>query len=992
MLNKIMAPPRQSPFRRPERHASGAALVITLLFLVLIAIMLVTMSDSLRMERVAASSNLDRVRAEHMAGRGVEQVVATLSKETADVDRNWVSQPGQLILGAETDDPGTLVDERKVLTGAVLDPTNSTAARITSLHSGMASTAILSTTETMLQPPNLNIPISATANEHLITDEIDPSTTRAVTMRPKWIYVRKDATLDTSETPDTTNTANPITGRYAFWTDDEGGKLNINLAWSRENSANTLSQASPTRLSLAALGLSEAQATAFHNNVTTDNFTTINRLFNSPDDCRPQDLSGLIRGVNKFDTTHYNHDPDTTFFNEPRIVLTTQADKAGAKPYLDILTVPNSDPGLVANISQAKLDATIDKLKIYLERTDWPMVAPSNPPKSFQSKYFNNDASRLVQLALGIIEYVRSVESPQRVVQPLRLASNTLPSYGIIKTGGSAARDDTFIGNPRRFYITELAVWRADKREIAGPNLDRLKVRFYIEVHLPMDYGIDQIDLLNPDPPSGNKLFVYITGADKSGLAFNAAGDDAYGANSPGSPAYEVTAANIINIASGNKQIILPGEYRTLVYEFWLDPSKIYVPTLQGFSNSGHPYATNPTLTVDGQPVLITLRFGLMFATAPGLGPTETENAFRLEVAPLGAPQAPGGINSMSLVVKTLPGIPEPTSITTMPPSNIGSVGTNDPRVNALAVDWSPQESHTLGMVNSSNATRGASSPASTSTAAPQPDTSSNGKYSTASFRMPYPKGHAKNPFGLVQSPGELGFVHTGLEGKSRGTPEKKGFPWRTVRLQPSLYQDTTEVPDWALMDLFTVPSVVPPAATTLFAPYGTAIAGRVNLNATAAEPFGLQHRAALSAVLLNARKSSTVETAKLNATETAAIADAIFHRTLAIKKTVGSKTLLEGKQYGYTSGYDSPGEVVEIQGVADGGEESEELVRSISNLLTTRSNVFSVYSIGQAIKQTPAGKLLITAEQRQHSMLERYLNTNNKVNFRSVYFRNINP
>jgi len=72
----------------------------------------------------------------------------------------------------------------------------------------------------------------------------------------------------------------------------------------------------------------------------------------------------------------------------------------------------------------------------------------------------------------------------------------------------------------------------------------------------------------------------------------------------------------------------------------------------------------------------------------------------------------------------------------------------------------------------------------------PQPDTSSNGRLSTASFRMPYPKGHTKNPFGLVQSPGELGFIHTGLEGKSKGTPAKVGIPWRTLRLQPSRKTD----------------------------------------------------------------------------------------------------------------------------------------------------------------------------------------------------------
>lgn len=990
---------------RPE---SGAALIITLLFLVLISIILVTMSDSLRVERVAAGSNLDRTRAAQMAERGIEQVVATLSKETADVNRNWISQPGQLILGAELDAPITPVDERKVLAGAVLDPTSPTAARVTPLHSGTAVSSLLETTETVLQAPNLNIPISAAANEHLITERIDPATSRAVTLRPRWIYVRQDGSLDESEAPDTTDASNPIIGRYAFWTDDESGKLNINLAWSRENSGNTLSQANPTRLSLAALGLTETQATEFHNNVTSDNFTTINRLFNSPDDSRPQDISGLIRGANKFETTHYNHDPDTTFFNEPRIVLTTQEDKAGGKPFLDILTVPNTDPGLIENISQEKIDATIEQLKVYLERTDWPMVTPSNPPKSFQSKYFANypeadKKSRLVQLALGIIEYVRSVESPQRVVQPLRLAGDDPTSHPIIKTGGAAARDDTFIGNARRFYITEMAVWRANAREIAGPNIGRLKVRFYIELHLPLNYGIDEIDLLNPEPGSGKKLFVYITGAHRAAHVYNAAGEDAFLANyagsppsvPPGSPAYEVTASNILNVSNGDKRRLLPGQYRTLVFEFWLDPSKIYVPTGMGITPSGFPYATNPAVSVDGRPVWITLRYALMFATAPGIGPTETETAMRLEIVPLGGPQTNAGINSVPLLIQTVPGIAEPVTPTTVPPANIRSAETNDPRVNALAVDWTTQESHSLGTVNSSNATRGASSMAplpNTPNPPPQPDTSANGRYSTASFRMPYPKGHPNNPHGLVLSPGELGFIHTGLEGKSRGTPLKTGTPWRTIRLQPNRNADTTEVPDWALMDLFTVPSVVPEAAETLFAPYGTAVAGRVNLNATAAELSHLQHRAALTAALLNARKSTIDLSAKLSATEAAAIAEAIANRTLADRRIVNARTLLEGKQYGYAMGFDSPGEVVEIKGIADGGEESEELVRSISNLLTTRSNVFSVYSIGQSIKQTPTGRLIITGEQRQHSMIERYLTSDNKVNFRSVYFRNINP
>ena len=85
------------------------------------------------------------------------------------------------------------------------------------------------------------------------------------------------------------------------------------------------------------------------------------------------------------------------------------------------------------------------------------------------------------------------------------------------------------------------------------------------------------------------------------------------------------------------------------------------------------------------------------------------------------------------------------------------------------------------------------------------------------------------------------------------------------------------------------------------------------------------------------------------------------------------------------------------MAGVADQGEKSEELYRNISNLITARGDVFSSYSIGQALHQTPDGKLIVTGEQRLQAVIERYVYTDpstgaTSVRFNPVYFRNLIP
>ena len=97
------------------------------------------------------------------------------------------------------------------------------------------------------------------------------------------------------------------------------------------------------------------------------------------------------------------------------------------------------------------------------------------------------------------------------------------------------------------------------------------------------------------------------------------------------------------------------------------------------------------------------------------------------------------------------------------------------------------------------------------------------------------------------------------------------------------------------------------------------------------------------------------------------------------------------GKMYGYTDGYYSPGEIVEIAGIADGGESSEQLVREMGGLVTARGDVFTVFSVGQSLKQTPSGSIVVTGEQRLQAMIERYSDTNG-IHFSPVYYRKLSP
>ncbi len=301
---------------------------------------------------------------------------------------------------------------------------------------------------------------------------------------------------------------------------------------------------------------------------------------------------------------------------------------------------------------------------------------------------------------------------------------------------------------------------------------------------------------------------------------------------------------------------------------------------------------------------------------------------------------------------------------------NVDTLGVNDPRVNKNTNDWKQYTpvAGKIGRYLEQEVTSGG----------PQQDTvggglpsASNG-LSDASLYMPSLKGKGDNPTGLVTSVAELGYITTGVRINTAGVP------WRSIRLQPNSGSFST-VPDWAFLDLFSVP-VSDTQTNAITYPNKSSFGGRVNMN-SGLESFSLNRILPLAAVFQGVAPT-TAATGTLSAPAAQNIARNIYNRIAATSGTL----------YNLPNGYYSPYEMVEIEDVADGGEQSEELVREVSNLLTVRGNVYTLYSIGESIQQTPSGELQVTGQKRLQAMVERYSDTSGSVRFRTVYYRTLSP
>lgn len=972
------------PFMRPEvrNGQRAAALVTTLAIIVIITIVVVAMLTALRVDRVASSSHLERARAELLARDAIEEAVAKLHASTAFEDVNWISQPGRLLARAPgSHDLGNGVVHYLFTTPDGAAPEDRTAgARLNLRRFGLA-------------------PGAGSGPDYLIDNRLQADGD-AAPMVVAWKYVFRDGT--TSFDPDQ---GEPV-GRYAFWADDESARLNLNIAGGREIAAAAGRDPShQSNLELAAAGLSGDAVDA----LVWEREQSGRPPYQSPRDAFRSDANGVASAVreNPFLFTHYNHDPETTFFNEPRIVLTTQAARAPRNPdgtlavddegrpyFLDFLATPNSDPGRRANVDSAKFSRTVVHLMDFMRRDDWPMVDGN---ASIQDKYYAGNPDRLAQLALNIIEYVRSAESAHPVVEPVRVTINTNATgpddliINDIQNPGIAGPEGAFKGIARGLHITEQSFTYDPGTRVTIGGVEYFRCRFYVEVHLSPNGGIEQFDLLNPRPYAGDqtarRTFLHLLplqrrhgpAADRIPRNATYPVSTTYHRGTPqksdtpttmealplnNTVFHRVDAADILDGGGAVASSVMnAGDHRVIEKDFWVRADQ-----LGNFESGRHLY----------------LRSAIIFhtSTAASLSGAQAPVADfpRMVLAPLSG--AFGGPTPW----------PEPLWFTLGGPSanfqGAQSLQTDDARTDAVPRDWR-QAANTFGSANSAVSTVGGSP----LNVFPPQDSDGDGNISDASQRMPFPRGHPRNPAGAVYSAGELGFVHTGLEGSS--TAPTGSVPWRTIRLQPTPGQDNTVVPDWAFMDLFTVPGALVQAPTealeAFYSPHQIGIGGRINLNSRI-HPFedAIPRLEPLAAVFLNASHDVRNPSLRLDAAQAEAIAANIQNHTLSTRG---------GTSYGMDGVYESPGSIVEIAGVADQiGEAGEELIRQVSNLLTTRGSVFSVYAVGQSIRRTPSGEITVMGERRFHTMIERYIipdpldHSIRRTGIRSAFFQDLAP
>ncbi len=208
-------------------------------------------------------------------------------------------------------------------------------------------------------------------------------------------------------------------------------------------------------------------------------------------------------------------------------------------------------------------------------------------------------------------------------------------------------------------------------------------------------------------------------------------------------------------------------------------------------------------------------------------------------------------------------------------------------------------------------------------------------------------------------SSGFLQYVRTGLmpDKTADALPlsQQHGTPNRILNFAPSTAasQQTdggTSYPDWAMLDLFTVPAALQPLGSPAPAPvqltWGGATAGRVNVNSAILPFSGVARTVPLEGIFKGIQTSTSYDASgnPIQATvDEVALAAAINQYLVAL----GRPLML-------------PGEVCNIPevaaylytGVGNAARSRNDLVRQIVGNLTTRSNTFSIYALGQVIKK----------------------------------------
>jgi hypothetical protein len=939
--------------RLQYRHQASSALVIVLFVVVLVTLMILALMTGAKFERQSAFYYKERVRADALAQGGVEQAIGLLRTAMGSTTNGWVSGPGLMVSTTYNTNNGTF---------------------------SIGSPFPLSSGTNIVTPTGVWAP--ANLNSQML-DGTYPLDGGGSQMLVRWIYVHRDGTLDTSDQP-AYNAANPLVGRYAFWIDDSSSRINLNTAYQRANNTNAPSDVS--RIDLTTIPAFAAGT------VTSDTHAyATNNPFNSDYDLRTNEIYSAAT-ANRYAYTFYNHSSDgLNPFGKPKIYLTTQI--ANLPPgftnvpnytnyFFSILTNNGSgvypptysDPGIVNNLSDGNIGRVVDNVYSYLTNTAWPEA----PGTSFAAKFWHSNTDpRIFQLAVNIVEYVRAAESKQEIMPAIRgnvlgtannyyFSSTTVLGPTTTQSGSQyyqslnpSQTQYPLVGITRSPVIDELGMYYQTEYAYAGQPYLMMQA----EIYLPPNCGIDCLNAYDI-----SMCYQFDVSPNTTGNS-----SDRYWGMNWGWP---------VNNWGGTAQQAEGDIYNIYPTTFPLNATNRYaqVQFAQGPSHTGWSLYTTETNY-------------LWAAISPNSQGTCVSSC--------------AGMDSFQTAAATNSPAVGPFIMTTnniYPPTNFPTYQVDDPLAGVNSANWTLTNA-TWSAFNT-NVSVGHSgnvgnTPLAPSGSAPYQDLDSTGKVTSIGWRMPYPylffctntdgTFTIKNTTGRVNSLAELGYIATGAtDWTGTGGTDGKGVPYRTLHLQPSKNATPPVLPDWALLDLFALPPAQI-ATNFTYQPYGwtnagyNGIGGRLNLNgqlppfntttaSTNAAGVSLPTRATpLMAMLSGATNSSASNSISFATAGTLATNILNMTTSTGTLGTGANKIVLKGQLYDSTNGlYAHIGELAEVQGVADGGEASEGNLFEPLAQTTVGGNVFTIYTVGQALQQTASGTIIVNGEKRYQATVER--------------------
>lgn len=236
-----MPDPIPKPKRQKPNAIEGTALVIVLSCLVLLAALAISLLNRVESDRSSSAAYRGGTLARTLAEYAINVVMAQITAATkADPSLAWASQPGAIRTYSASG--SGLQNIYKLYSAPVMVDTAFPWGDITDLANWSTNTALYTDLNApVVSGSRTNYPIldpGATNSVQGFAISGAPTTaTQPSPMPVTWLYVLQDGTLvaptggsGNTVTVTGATTANPITGRIAFWADDDTCKININTA------------------------------------------------------------------------------------------------------------------------------------------------------------------------------------------------------------------------------------------------------------------------------------------------------------------------------------------------------------------------------------------------------------------------------------------------------------------------------------------------------------------------------------------------------------------------------------------------------------------------------------------------------------------------------------------------------------------------------------------------------------------------------------------